>query len=212
MITEGEIDMTALPVIMNEFPFQMLSAAFVIRKPEYKPEIFGILKTLPWSLWMTILLFLIVMSLIYYRVFKKNYTLDKVSFYTFAVLLRQSSILKPVSMAENLIVYSWVVGAMFICLAYDSVFLTFLTFPPTIPIKDISQLSRAVLKGDYHCVVPALSPFNSMFRRTNQEDLKVIGRDIMTNSLIFGQFLSDFLYENTTENLAFIVDSGFIDI
>ena len=54
MINSGQIDIRVQPIITHElnmkitdfsYPFQMLSAAFIIRKPEYKLEILGILKT-----------------------------------------------------------------------------------------------------------------------------------------------------------------------
>ena len=178
------------------YPFQMTSATFAIRKPEYKPEVFGILKTFSWQLWIAIFSILITMSIVYYVGFKRKYPLDKVLIHTSAVLLRQSSILKPFAMAENLLVYSWVVGAMFICLAYDSVFLSFLAFPPTNPINDISQLSKAILNGEYHCVIHPQSAFTYLFKLPKQENLKIIGADIKNNNLDYAKLLIPFLLEN----------------
>ena len=141
-----------------------------------------------------------------------KFPLNKVLLHTFAVLLRQNSILKPSSIAEILLIYSWVVGAMFICLAFDSVFLSFLTFPPINPIKDVSQLSKAILNADYHCVIYPSSAFMSAFKMSTQKDLKVIERDIKTHNLIFRDFWRDFLNDRIEKNLAFIIDSREIDI
>ena len=69
-------------VIINEpnikiaefsYPFQTLSASFVIQKPEYKPEVFGILKTFSCQLWITISSVLIAMSILCFIGFKKKY-------------------------------------------------------------------------------------------------------------------------------------------
>ena len=134
LINQSAIDIAVQPVIVHEssmemvdfsYPYQLISATFVIRKPEYKPQIFGILQIFSWQLWITILSTLITMCFVYYVGLKQKYILDKVSLHTVAVLLRQGSILKTSSMAENLLVYSWVVGTMFICLALDSVVLIF---------------------------------------------------------------------------------------
>ena len=215
-ISTGVIDIAVEPTIMREpnikiadfaYPFQMLSATFVIRKPEYKPELLGILKTFSWHLWIAIFSFLMAISIVYYIGFKKKYPLNKVLLHTFAVLLRQSSILKPSSMAEILLIYSWVLGGMFICLAYDSVFLSFLSFPPINPVKDISQLSKAVLNGDYHCVVYPRSAFSYLFKTPKKENLKIIGADIKNNNLDFVSLYKPFIFENTSKNFAFIIDS-----
>ena len=54
MINSGQIVIGVQLTIIHEsnlkitdfsYPFRMLSAAFIIRKPEYKPEVLGILKT-----------------------------------------------------------------------------------------------------------------------------------------------------------------------
>ena len=221
LINQSEIDVAAYPVIMYEssmetgdfsYPYQLISATFVIPNPEYKPQIFGILQTFSLPLWITILSTLIAVSLLYSVGLKNIHTLDKVLLHIFAVLMRQSSILKLSSMAQNLLVYSWVVGAMFICLAYDSVFLSFLAIPPNNPIKDIAQLSKAIENADYHCVTHTSSAFMDVFEMSNQTDLKVIESDIKTNNFSFESILNDFLNDRVDKNLAFIVDSRDIDI
>ena len=143
-INRKEVDIAVQPFANNElrakfvdfsYPFELLSGTFVTQMPEYKPEVLGILRTFSCSLWISILLTLIALSLLYYAGFKSKYSLDKVSLHTFAVLLRQSSIIKPSTTVELLLIYSWVVGAMFICLSYDSVFLSFLAFPRFFQLK-----------------------------------------------------------------------------
>ena len=176
------------------YPFQMISATFIIRKSEYKPEVLGILKTFSWQLWIAIFSILIAISVIHYVNFKKKiYPLNKVLLHNFEVFMRQNSILKSSSMAENLRVFSWVVREIFISLAYDSVFLSFLSFPPVNPLKDISQLSKAVLIGDYHCVIHSQSAFNDVFEAAKQENLKVIGADIKNNNIDFANLVYPFL-------------------
>ena len=74
LISTGTIDIAVQPVPMYEsnlkiadfsYPFQMTSATFAIRKPEYKPEVFGILKTFSWQLWIAIFSILITMPIVY---------------------------------------------------------------------------------------------------------------------------------------------------
>ena len=180
--------------------------------PEYKPEILGILKTFSWQLWIAITLILILISLLYYTNFKNKYTLDKVLLHTFAVLLRQSSIIQPSTTAERLFICSWVVGAMLICFSYDSVFLSFLTFPSIFPIKDVSQLAKSVINGDYHCITAGQSAYSDLMITAKDENLRVIGKDIQTNKLRNNQIWIDFLYGNLSRNLAFIVPENKLDV
>ena len=85
MLNAREIDIAVQPAIMHEsnmkiadfsYPFQMTSATFVVRKPDYKPEIFGILKTFSWQLWIAVFSVLIAMSVVYYVGFKKKCPLN----------------------------------------------------------------------------------------------------------------------------------------
>ena len=219
-ISRKEIDIAVQPFPNDElranfvdftYPFELLSGTFVTQMPEYKPEVQGIFRTFSLPLWISILLIFITLSLLYYISFKSNYSLDKISLHTFAVLLRQSSILKPSTMAERLLIYSWVVGSMLICLAYDSVFLSFLAFPPIFPIKDVSQLAESVINGDYHCITPSQSSYNYLLTISKEENLRVIGKDIQTNKLRSNQIWIDFLHGNLSQNLAFIVHESVVD-
>ena len=220
-ISRKEVDIAVQPFLTDEedakfvdfsYPFEMLSATFMTRMPEYKPEPLGILRTFSCPLWIVILLILIAMSLLYYNYFESKYSLDKVSLHTLAILLRQSSILKPSTAAQQLLIYTWVVGAMFICLAYDSVFLSFLAFPPIFPIKDVSQLAESVIKGEYHCVTLVNSAYNDLLAIAKDENLRVIGKDIQTNKLNSDQIWIDFLHGSLNQNLAFIVNENVVDI
>ena len=74
-INTGEIDIAVEPTIISEsnmkianfsYPFQMFSATFVIRKPEYKPEVLGILKIFSWQFWIAVISILIATSIVHY--------------------------------------------------------------------------------------------------------------------------------------------------
>ena len=81
LITQLEIDIAVQPVIVDEssmemidfpYPYQLVSATFVIRKPEYKPQTFGILQIFSLPLWITILSILIATCFVYYFGLKKK--------------------------------------------------------------------------------------------------------------------------------------------
>ena len=220
MLRRQEIDIVAFPTVDTEesadidfvYPFQLVSATFVTLKQEYKPEIFSIYGNFSWQLWLTILTVLMGMFLVHCVCLKKNHSLSRVSLHVFAVLLRQGSTLRPLSKAKNLLVYSWVVGAMFLCLAYDSVVLSFLTFPPINQIKDVSQLAKAVINGDYHCITIPGSAFYDQLPTSKRESLRIIGKDLKTNNLSSSKLVTDFLNQRINQKLAFIADENLVDV
>ena len=152
------------------------------------------------------------MFLAHYVCWKRKHSISEILFNDLAILLRQNSSLRHLSKAENLLVYSWVVGAMFLCLAYDSVFLSFLAFPPINHIKDVSQLAKAVMNKEYHCIILPGSGFYNQFQTTNEESLSIIGTDLKTNGLSSLKIVNDFLLEKINRKLAFIADENLVDV
>ena len=195
------------------YPLKLNAVTFVTGKPKYKAQMFGIFQTLSLSVWITIFSILIALFLIYYITLRWKYSSDKILLNVFAILLRQSSMFKPTSALENLLVYSWVVGAMYFCLAYDSVFLSFLTFPSIIKIKDASQLASAVEKGEYNCItVTGTQVTIDLLKASQQKYWRILGRDLERNNLSHISVLEDFYFDKTERNLAFIGDAVSVEL
>lgn len=220
-INRSEVDIAVQPLPMNElstkvvdfvYPYELYSGTFMTKKPDYKPQMFGILQTFSLPLWIAIISIIIAMSLIYYAAWKHKYSFDKIMLHVFAVFFRQSSILRTLSLSEKLLIYSWVVGAMIICLAYDSVFLSFLAIPSVNTIKDVSQLTTAVEKEQYHCIAEPISGIYSELISSEQKNLKVIGSDILKNNLSSNESaFTDFFHDRSKVNLALIIETEIVD-
>ena len=95
-------------------------------------------------------------------------------------------------MEEKIMVYAWVFGAMFLCLAYEPVFFSFLIIPPVSQIKNVSQLAKAVKKGEYHCISDPAGGIYKRLQQSQEENLKIIGTDFRNNNLSY----ADYAYEN----------------
>lgn len=202
-----EMDEKAVAVVDFAYPFRLSSQTFVIPKPEYEPKIFSIFQTLSLPVWIAILSTFIAILLVYYILLQKKYPFSKILLNLFAILLRQSSIITNSSFAEHLLVYSWVLGAMFLCLAYDSVFLSFLAFPPVSKIKYVSDLARAVENGEYQCMTGGYNPldFGNLLLDSKEMDLQVIGADILKNNLSYHKdTLLHFIHSSRKKKLAFV--------
>ena len=155
-INTSEIDIWASFFTMTEnrpitdytYPIGLFDFTFVTRKPKYKPQVFGIFQTFSLPVWITIAFVFVAMLLVHYLILKRKFNFGKILFNIFAVMMRQGSVIAPSSLVEKILVYSWIVGCMILCLSYDSVFLSFLSFPPVNKIKHLSDLALAVQKGD----------------------------------------------------------------
>ena len=76
---------------------------------------------------------------------------------------------KESSMGEKLMIYAWLRGTMYLCLAYESVFSSFLTMPSVSQIKNVSQSDIAVKREVYHCTS---EPAGANYKRLLQSQEK----------------------------------------
>ena len=221
-INQSKIDIGVIPFIMDKetteivdfsYPYEFPHTTFMTRKPEFKPKMFGILQTFSLSTWIAIMSILVILLCVYYIIFKKKNSIDKLLFQILAVFLRQSSVIKPCSMTEKLLVYAWVFGAMFLCLAYESTFFSFLTIPPITQIKDVSQLARAVESGQYHCISNPQLGISSQLLESERKSFRIIGTDLKKNNLSHtGTDYWDLFRKSNNKNLAFLVDTRTADL
>ena len=99
---------------------------------------------------------------------------------------------------------------MILCLSYDSVFLSFLSFPPVTKIKHLSDLVLAVQKRDYQCLSYYRLGVAEYFLHTNEESLYVITRDLWKNTLNYG-FTEEEFRKERKKNYALFITSDKID-
>ena len=134
MVNRSEVDIEVTLMQCDEdtvgtvdfiYPFKINDFTFVTFKPEYEPHIFGIFQTFSLNVWMILASVLFAITILSHFILKYKFNFSKVLFHVFAVLMRQNAIIIPTSFAENLLIYSWVIGAMILCLSYDSVFFIF---------------------------------------------------------------------------------------
>lgn len=199
-----------IDIFDHSYPYKLTSFTFLTPKPQYKPQIFGILHTFAVSLWMAVLLAIMAMILAYYVVFKRKCSLHRIFLHVFAVFLKQNSIICHSSIVEKLLLYSWVVGAMFLCFAFDSVFLSYLAIPTVTKIKDVAQLATAVANGEYHCIDFHSKGTRNILQQSNSESLRILGKDIETN-LENIEFMKDFI-DGKIHNFAIVLETDFVDM
>ena len=79
MVNRSEVDIDVTQLRCNEFtmqtvdfcyPYKMHDHTFVTFKPEYKPNVFGILQAFSLNVWMTLALVVLVITLLSYFILK----------------------------------------------------------------------------------------------------------------------------------------------
>ena len=190
-----EIDIWLPPMRISEdlmrerdfsYPTTVLDYAFVTHKPKKRPHIFDIFHTFSLSVWITIAFLFLALLLVHHIFFKRKFNVVETLFHIFSVLVKQGSTIATSSFGEKILVYSWILGCMILCLAYISVSLSFLSFPPVTKIKHLSDLALAVQKGDYQCMTYHRDGLVPYFLSRNETSLNVIATDILKNNLSDG--------------------------
>ena len=102
-------------------PLSLLDFTYVTPKPKYRPHIFGIFQTFSLPVWITMAFVFVAMILVHHIIFKNKFSFVKILFHVFSVMLRQSSSIAPSSHREKILVYSWILGCMILCLSYDCI-------------------------------------------------------------------------------------------
>ena len=216
-----EVDIDATPLYRKEisiktrdfiYPYQVFDFTFATFKPEYKPHIFGIFQIFSVNVWITLAVAFFAIALLSHFILKYKCNFGKTILHVFAVLMKQNAIIIPTSFAENLLVYSWVVGAMILCLSHDSVILSFLSFPPLTKIKHLSDLAVAVQKGDYTCIALPISGIENYLRNKKQEHLAVIADNISKNNIRWNSLLNNFINGTKTTGIAFFIRTETMDV
>ena len=202
---------TLLKVVDFTYPFKLADHTFMTHKPEYRPETFGIFQCFRMSVWFTMVSTFIAMVFVCYFIFKKKCKFSEIFFNVFAILMKQNAQVRPSSFAEKLFIYSWVVGTMILCLSYDSTFLAFLSIPPVTKIKHLSDLASAVQNGYYHCLGSPWDGIAEHLWDANQENLRIIANDMFQNNIRYTPLLTDFILGNKSTNLAFFLDTTFLE-
>lgn len=214
-LLRGDYDFSLQTVLRSEenskavhfsYPLMLYGASFVTKKPQYLPNIFDIVQKFSALVWITLLITFVALIAVYFVIFRQ-YDFQKILFHVLAVLLGHSAIITPKGIAKNLLIYSWVVGAMFLCLAYDSVILSFFAFPPKTGVKDMSDLAVAVKSGDYKCMSVAAYAWGAVLKNSQHQDLKVIGQNILENIESLGMYVPEFIREVKSRNVAYLFES-----
>lgn len=72
---------------------------------------------------------------------------------------------------------------MFLTFFYKATYLSFLTFPPTHGVHNVAELSTAVTKGTHICMTYDGSFYADALLESQDNLLKVIGKDLKKNAL-----------------------------
>lgn len=226
MLNRSEIDLAMTNFFVSEdrneavhflYPFNLDEVTFITRKPEYSPQTFAIFATVSLSVWVALAISMTVIIIFNFFLTKKKCSLDAIVFNILAVFLSQHVSIKMTTMSEKLLHCSWMMGAIFFTFCYNSVLLSFLTFPPKVGVTNFNELARAVQQSGYNCMFGEGSSMPDYFARSNERKLHIIGENILKNPNGYGSIEKFFrlkgeklAYLESKEDVAFVKDNYFI--
>ena len=172
LLNRSEIDLVIDGLVMTEdrneavhfaYPFTIDELTFMTEPPQYSPTFFGIFSSISSWIWITLGLFMIIVISLNYLFINGKCSLDKIILNILAICLKQPVNISASKMSVKWLLYPWMAGMTFFILCYNSVLLSFLTFPPVVNVSNITELAKAVQQGNYNCMIYEGSPFAHIF-------------------------------------------------
>lgn len=163
------------------YPFDIVGVTFATRKPEYSPDRTTFLKPFSYQVWISVLACLIIIPFILSALLKEKCNLQKLFFYAYSIILRQSLKLPLQKVRDYILIIFWVLGTSFLSYSYSAVLLSFLTFPPLIGVRTIPELSAGVANGKYQCTTYPGTFFIAALVYSSDPAVRIIGRSVLEN-------------------------------
>ncbi|XP_042897896.1 glutamate receptor ionotropic, kainate glr-3-like [Parasteatoda tepidariorum] len=164
MVTRGEVDFTVSSMNQNHelskyadtsFPYLYLTVRFMTKLPDYVEKHFVLMEPFPPSMWISVFLTLLLISLAFYLIQGRRLTYPVQFFKRFSEVVSQSIRDGTNSIPERILRGFWILGAYFLTLFYIAVILNFMIVPRRQPPIDNNEiLLAAVKRGGYKVGTP----------------------------------------------------------
>ena len=163
-------------------PYVFTDVTFVTDNPVSVQKSFAIFYPFsPW-VWITLALFLLSVTFLTYIFVSKRYNSTVILIDLFGILLQNAPGIKVRTRSTKILIFSWIIGTLFLAHCYKAVLLAFLSFPSMTGIYDVKGLSEASKKPSFHCrTMPGSYLYNVLMNATD-ELYGPIGKCVRRNS------------------------------
>lgn len=190
MLNRGECDISLDPLAITEdrseiidftFPFYFSDVTFLTNKPKAIPKSFAIFLPFTVRMWALVAIFVLTISFLFYAFVNTKRTYLDSLFEVYGSLLQQSLGFNAKESSKRILVIFWLFAALILASCYKGILLSFLTVPFLTGVRNREELAKAVRKGTYISKSYKNSYLISIFRKSTDESLRIIGDSMLIN-------------------------------
>lgn len=182
------IDTIGITMERNEavnfsYPYYSADLTFLTDLPEALSKNLVLSHPFSTEVWIACIAFLITISLLLCVEDSKKGSYQNTMLATFSLLMNQTCSFKAKPRSTKLILFSWMIGSMFLTYSYKATYLSFLSFAPKEGVHNIVELSKAVIKGSHICKTFPGTYYIDVLLESQIPTIKVIGESLKKNSI-----------------------------
>lgn len=188
LYSDADIAVTKMTILEERLQAVPLSNAyassyvtFTTQKPTYTPSVTAFLRPFALDVWMSVILCLVVMPLIFCMVLSKRHDVSRLTLLTFGTFIQQDFLVVPQRLSEYLISGFWLKAMVFLSSSYTALLLSFLTFPPLVGVRTITELTAAVSENKYECTSYLGATIPSVLSNSSDPVMRIIGQNLKNN-------------------------------
>lgn len=222
MVYREEVDMAISSVLITQarmevvdfsYPYSIEDVTFATRLPGSVPTATALIDPFSMAVWLSLTASLLVFPIIARILLSKKQSLGKSVLNFFGYILNQPLGGKTHRIRDRILLGAWLCGTMFLTKTYSSYLLSFLTLPiRQTPIKDVDQLSNAVVAGSFKCYTTRGSSILESLFSSLQENSVIIAKAMKENDWLLESDNSQFVKYALEQNSAIIRTRRYIHI
>lgn len=139
-------------VIDFSYPYQYIPISFITDQPQYLSDRYAVMRAYSLNGWIAIIasLILVQCASCIFQVNNKG-SLQSMLLDIYGILLEMSINFRLHKLNTKFLIFSWIIGAMFLSQGYKAILLSFLTFPTLTGIRNIPELAKAAEDSSFKC-------------------------------------------------------------
>lgn len=214
MVHRQEVDMAVSSVLITQarmevvdfsYPYSIEDVTFATRLPGSVPTATALIDPFSTAVWLGLAASLLVFPVVARIMLAKKQSLGKSMLSFFGYILNQPLGGKTDHIKDRILLGAWLCGTMFLSKTYSSYLLSFITLPiRETPIKDVNQLSKAVVSGTFKCYTTRESSILESLFSSLQENSVIIAKAMKENDWLLESDNSQFVKYALEQNSAII--------
>ncbi|KAF8764466.1 glutamate receptor ionotropic, delta-2-like [Argiope bruennichi] len=166
-------------------PYSIEENTFAIQKPPMVSTAESLIHPFQWEIWLSCLLILITMPIVFRILMRKTISLQKLAFRMMGCNVQQAVTIPVDHTRDRFLMGSWFAYSTFLSISYTTVLLSSLTVPLREQgVRTVKQLATAISERRFRCQANRGNVGVSLLKGSVNEDLRLIGNSVIEKDWI----------------------------